>query len=97
MAITKKNTGNKLNFAKEIDDTLNNEDDYKKRKKGGRPSNGDVKKLSVSISADLYKEMEIGAALFFKGNKTAYINALIRKDLQENLEKYKEFQKIVQK
>lgn len=97
MAITKKNKGNKLNFAKEIDNTLNNEDDHKTRKKGGRPSNGDVKKLSVSISADLYKKMEIGAALFFKGNKTAYINALIRKDLQENLEKYKEFQKIVQK
>ena len=97
MAITKKNKGNKLNFAKEIDNTLNNEEDYKKIKKGGRPSNGEVKKLSVAISADLYREMEIGAALFFKGNKTAYINALIRKDLQENLEKYKEFQKIVQK
>ena len=70
MAITKKNSGNKINFAKEIDDTLNNEDDCKKRKKGGRPSNGEVKKLSVAISSDL---------------------------LQENLEKYKEFQKIVQK
>lgn len=62
-----------------------------KKKKGGRPSNGDVKKITLAIPTDLYESMEIGATLFFKGNKTAYINALIKKDLDENLDKYKEF------
>lgn len=62
--------------------------------KGGRPSNGDVKRISLSIPIEIYEQMEYGATLFHKGNKTAYINALIKKDLAENLEKYKEFQKI---
>ena len=62
------------------------------KNKGGRPSNGDVKKISLSIPAELFEGVEIGATLFFKGNKTAYINSLIKKDLEENLEKYKEFQ-----
>lgn len=38
--------------------------------------------------------MEIGASLFFKGNKTAYINDLIKRDLEQNLEKYKEFKRM---
>ncbi len=62
--------------------------------KGGRPSNGDVKRISLAIPVEIYEQMEYGATLFHKGNRTAYINALIKKDLDENLEKYKEFQKM---
>ena len=47
-----------------------------------------------SIPVELYEEMEIGASLFFKGNKTAYINDLIKRDLEQNLEKYKEFKRM---
>lgn len=64
--------------------------------KGGRPSNGDVKKISLAIPVELMEGVETGATLFFKGNKTAYINALIKKDLQENGEKYREFQEMQQ-
>lgn len=64
-------------------------------KKIGRPSNGEMKKMSISISADLYEGLEMGATLFFKGNKTAYINALIKRDLEENLENYRKFRELV--
>ena len=63
--------------------------------KAGRPSNGEVKKISLSIPVDLYEGVMLGASLFHKGNKTAYINALIKKDLEMNGEKYKEFKSIM--
>ena len=93
----------KISFTEEINATVNPQGEEAKsaepkttetesKNKGGRPSNGEVKKLSLSIPVELYDGVETGASLFFKGNKTAYINALIKKDLEENLEKYKEFQ-----
>ena len=105
MSATSKRTGSKLSFATEIDDAI-----YPKtsitpvpvsfqtgedvKKKAGRPSHGAVKRISLAIPADLYDGVETGATLFFKGNKTAYINALIKKDLDANLDKYNEFKSI---
>lgn len=101
MAATARKKGSKVSFTEEINATVNPTPEVKEtkpehQKKGGRPSNGEVKKLSLSIPVELYDGVETGASLFFKGNKTAYINALIKKDLEENLEKYKEFQAMAQ-
>ena len=65
-------------------------------KKGGRPSKGEVHKVSLSIPVELYEGVEFGS-FFFKGNKTAYINSLIKKDLEHNLEKYREFKSMVER
>lgn len=102
MAATVGRKGSKVSFSEEINDTIKHldeesnikelDDKKEEKNKGGRPSNGEVKKLSLAIPVKLYNGVEIGASLFFKGNKTAYINALIKRDLEENLEKYKEFQ-----
>ena len=101
MAATSGKKKSKINFSEEINATINPIKEVEKKpsepiekeakNKGGRPSKGDVKKISLAIPIELYEGVETGASLFFKGNKTAYINALIKKDLEENLEKYKEF------
>lgn len=99
MAVTVGKQGSKSKlggFSEEINKTVKKEPEEKEKGKAGRPSNGDVKKISLAIPIDLYEGVETGASLFFKGNKTQYINALIRKDLEENLEKYKEFQAMAQ-
>ena len=105
MAATAGKKRGKVSFAKEIDATVNSVSEEKiknpqientKKNKGGRPSVGKVKKMPLAIPEELYEGVETGAALFFKGNKTAYINSLIKKDLEENLEKYKEFQMMAQ-
>ena len=67
----------------------------KEKGKGGRPSKGEVHKISLAIPVELYDGVEFGS-YFFKGNKTAYINSLIRKDLQQNLDKYKEFKAMME-
>jgi hypothetical protein len=64
-------------------------------KKPGRPKGGKVKKIYLSIQEDLYEGMRPGVALLFNGNRTAYINALIRKDLDENADKYREFSNLM--
>ena len=64
-------------------------------KKNGRPSNGEVHKVSLAIPVELYEGVE-SASYFFKGNKTAYINNLIKKDLERNLDKYKEIKAMVE-
>lgn len=103
MAATIGKKGSKVSFSTEINATVNpiakseiEESVSVPPKKSGRPSNGEVRKISLAIPVELYDGVETGAALFFKGNKTAYINALIRKDLESNLEKYKEFQTMKQ-
>ena len=102
MAATTGKKGSKVSFSTEINATVNPtakpeiEESITPQKKSGRPSNGEVRKISLAIPVELYDGGETGAALFFKGNKTAYINALIRKDLENNLEKYKEFQAMKQ-
>lgn len=103
MAATTGKKGSKISFTEEINATVNPKveetkspelEKVEENNKGGRPSNGEVKKLSLAIPVEFYDGVETGAALFFKGNKTAYINALIKKDLEENLEKYKGFKEM---
>jgi hypothetical protein len=103
MAATTGKKGSKISFTEEINATVNPiveeaktsaPEKVEEKNKGGRPSSGEVKKLSLAIPVELFDGVETGAALFFKGNKTAYINALIKKDLEENLEKYKEFKEM---
>lgn len=108
MAATSKNKSSRQdrpNFAAAVNETVKpmHREEVKQetpvastKAKGGRPSNGEVKRITLAIPVELYEQMEYGANLFHKGNKTAYINALIKKDLDDNLEKYKEFQKISQ-
>jgi len=106
MAATSNNKSSRQdrpNFAAAVNETMKPKEQELAKKetpaiiskgKGGRPSNGDVKRISLAIPVEIYEQMEYGATLFHKGNRTAYINALIKKDLDENLEKYKEFQKM---
>ncbi len=51
----------------------------------------------ISYSSRVLRWCRDRGFTFFKGNKTAYINALIKKDLEENLEKYKEFKDMVKR
>ena len=83
--------GNYISKAAENVQNFIGEKEVKKEKKAGRPSNGETVKISLAVPAELHAGMEAGAALFFKGNKTAYINSLIKKDLEENLETYNKF------
>ena len=99
MAATTGKKSSRMDFSNEINKSLNPEQTTtptstkKENKKGksGRPSNGDVKKISLAIPVESLEGVEAAAALFYKGNVTAYINDLIKKDLQENLKKYKTF------
>ena len=71
--------GNYISKAAENVQNFIGEKEVKKEKKAGRPSNGETVKISLAVPAELHAGMEAGAALFFKGNKTAYINSLIKK------------------
>ena len=66
-----------------------------RRKPSGRPSKGEVRKISLSIPVEVYEGVEL-ASYFFKGNVTEYINTAIRRDLFRNLEKYREFKAILE-
>ena len=71
------------------------EDRSMENKKVGRPSRGEVKKITLAVPAEMLDDIET-AATFFKGNKTAYINTLIKRDLEINLEKYKDIKKMME-
>ena len=64
-------------------------------RKAGRPKKGDVRKISLAIPVELYDGVEFGS-YFFRGNITAYINSLIRRDLEKNLGKYQEFKAMME-
>lgn len=66
-----------------------------RRKSSGRPSKGEVRKISLSIPVEVYEGVEL-ASYFFKGNVTEYINTVIRRDLSRNLEKYREFKAMME-
>lgn len=66
------------------------------KRPAGRPSSGKTFKITLAIPEDLMDGIE-AASLLHKGNRTAYINSLIRKDLDENLAKYNEFIKMINK
>ena len=65
------------------------------KRKSGRPSKWKVHKISLSISVELYERVEL-ASYFFRGNITAYINNLIHRDLERNLDKYREFKTMME-
>lgn len=65
------------------------------KSKGGRPTKGKVHKISLAIPIELYDGVEF-ASYFFRGNITAYINSLIRRDLERNLDKYQEFKTMME-
>lgn len=65
------------------------------KSKSGRPSKGEVHKISLAIPVELYEGVEFGS-YFFRGNITAYINNLIRRDLERNLDKYREFKTMIE-
>ena len=104
MAATVEKKRSKVSFSEEIDKTVNPnpvvevapvpEAPAEEKNKGGRPSSGEVKRISLAIPVDLCETVDLGAELFFKGNKTAYINSLIKKDQEENFAKYKSFQEL---
>ncbi len=64
------------------------------KRMAGRPSSGKTIKITLAIPEDLMDGIE-AASLLHKGNRTAYINSLIRKDLGENLAKYTEFSNMI--
>ena len=64
------------------------------KRTAGRPSSGRTIKITLAIPEDLMDGIE-AASLLHKGNRTAYINSLIRKDLSENLTKYTEFRNMI--
>lgn len=64
-------------------------------KSSGRPSKGEVRKISLSIPLEVYEGVEL-ASYFFKGNVTEYINTAIRRDLSRNMEKYREFRTMME-
>ena len=66
-----------------------------KKNKSGRPTKGKVHKISLAIPVELYEGVEF-ASYFFRGNITAYINNLIRRDLEKNLEKYRDFRNMME-
>ena len=65
------------------------------QRKAGRPKKGDVHKISLAIPVELYDGVAFGS-YFFRGNITAYINSLIRRDLEKNLGKYQEFKAMME-
>ena len=67
----------------------------KKSSKLGRPKKGEVHKISLSVPVEIYEGVEL-ASYFFRGNITAYINNLIHRDLERNLEKYREFKTMME-
>ena len=67
----------------------------KKPSKVGRPKKGEVHKISLSIPVEIYEGVEL-ASYFFRGNITAYINNLIHRDLERNLDKYREFKAMME-
>ena len=66
-----------------------------KPSKGGRPKKGEVHKISLPIPVELHEGVEFGS-YFFRGNITAYINNLIRRNLERNLDKYLEFKTMME-
>ena len=68
-----------------------------KKNRVGRPSKGEVRKYSIAIDTALVEHIEMCADLFYHGNKTEYINALIRKDKAEHMEEYKQIKDLISK
>lgn len=68
----------------------------KKKKKAGRPKikEGEYKTINISIPVPVLEQMEV-AKLKYGNNLTAYVNAVIKADLDKNYEKYLQLQTII--
>lgn len=80
------------NIQKENYAATNTTDTKKEKKKTiGRPrtKTEEEKIINIAIPLSVYKKMNL-AKLQYNNNLTLYINSLIERDLDENLERYKE-------
>jgi hypothetical protein len=61
----------------------------KAKKKTGRPKvkKGEYKTINIAVPVDVLKQMEV-AKLTYGNNLTAYVNAVIKADLDDNYDKY---------
>lgn len=68
----------------------------KVKKKTGRPKvkEGEYKTINISVPVDVLKLMEV-AKLKYGNNLTAYVNAVIKADLDANYEKYQQLQELM--
>ena len=68
----------------------------KAKKKTGRPKvkEGEYKTINISVPVDVLKLMEV-AKLKYGNNLTAYVNAVIKADLDANFEKYQQLQELI--
>ena len=66
------------------------------KKPVGRPKvkNGEYKTINISVPVDVLKKMEV-AKLKYGNNLTAYVNAVIKADLDANYDKYVELQTLL--
>ncbi len=68
----------------------------KTKKKTGRPKikEGEYKTINISVPVSMLEQMEV-AKLKHGNNLTAYVNAVIRADLNANYEKYLQLQELL--
>ena len=68
----------------------------KVKKKTGRPKvkEGEYKTINISVPVSMLEQMEV-AKLKYGNNLTAYVNAVIKADLNSNYEKYLQLQEIL--
>ncbi len=68
----------------------------KAKKKTGRPKvkEGEYKTINISVPVPILEQMEL-AKLKYGNNLTAYVNAVIKADLDANYSKYVELQKLI--
>lgn len=68
----------------------------KSKKKTGRPKTkeGEYKTINISVPIDILAQMEV-AKLKYGNNLTAYVNAVIKADLDANYEKYLQLQELM--
>ena len=64
--------------------------------KVGRPKvkEGDYKKINIAVPVEVYDQMEV-AKLKYGNSLTAYVNAVVRADLEANYEQYLKIQTIL--
>ena len=68
----------------------------KTKKKTGRPKvkEGEYKTINIAIPVDTLKMMDV-AKLKYGNNLTAYVNAVIKADLDANYGKYQQLQELI--
>ena len=69
------------------------------KRKPGRPKvkpDGEYKTINISVPLELYNQMTI-AKLKYNDNLTEYVNAVIQRDLSENMELYEQIRELLSK